>query len=249
MIKLQDIYDFLDRRFPFDTSLDFDNTGILIGDKNAQVKKAVIALDCNKEVLKKAEALSADLIITHHPVIFNSIKSVTAQSVVFGCVKSGIGVISCHTNLDIADGGVSDELCKKIGLKNIKPFTAFDGFTLREGETDSLSPKSFAKLLSQKLDTSVRYVPGKADLKRILVCSGSGGDYLSEAIKENFDALLTADVKHNVFIDAQNAEISLFDAGHYATENVILEPLKNLLGENFKDVEFILINNENILHI
>lgn len=247
MIKVKDIYNFLDKYFPFDSSLDFDNTGILIGDENAEIKKVLIALDCNNETVNHARKISADLIITHHPVIFNGIKRISFDSVVSKCIESRINVISCHTNLDIADCGVNCELCKKIGLTQIEPFVAKDGFILRKGKINNLSPEEFAKLLSKKLETSVRYVAGKSSVNSVLVCSGSGGDYLDEAVSGNFDALLTADVKHNIFIDAQNEEISLFDAGHYATENVIIKPLKNLLSDNFKEVEFSFLNNDNIL--
>ena len=250
MIKIKDIYKFLDTLCPFSSACDFDNAGLLIGDENAEVKKALVTLDCTLESVKKARELDCRLIITHHPVIFDPIKSVTAGSVIYELLRSDISVISCHTNLDQAEFGVNYELCRTLGLKNIKPFTASDGFVLMSANTvKPCSAFEFAKNAKAALNTSVRYVSSNREIKNVLVCSGSGGGYLSEAISSGFDAFLTADIKHNVFIDALNSGFPLFDAGQYQTENIIVRPLCEKLKREFSKTEFIPFDNADILFL
>lgn len=239
MIKVKDIFGFLAERYPLDTACDFDNAGFLVGDSNFEVKKALVCLDCDITAIEKAKELGCNLIVTHHPVIFGGLKSITENSIVYKLIKNDIAVISMHTNLDIANDGVTVRLCEALGLKNIKPFVAENGFALRSAEAKGLSPEGFAALIREKLNFSVRYVAGEGDINRVLVCSGSGGEFLKEAISFDFDALLTADVKHNVFIDAINSGVSVFDGGHYATENVIVKPLSMLLADKFKEIKFI----------
>ena len=230
------IFDFLCSKYPLDTAAEFDNPGFLVGDKKDTVKKALVCLDCDITAVKKAAETGAGLIVTHHPVIYDPLKSVTAGSVVYEAIKNGISVISMHTNLDIADGGVNDCLCSALELNNVKPYVAHDGFILRSGELDS-DVDSFAKLISKNLGYSVRYT-GKGKIKRLLICSGSGCDYMDEAIENGFDGLVAADSKQRHFIKAINTGFSLFDCGHFASENVVVKPLCDLLNKQFGDVEF-----------
>lgn len=239
MIKVKDIFGFLAERYPLDTACDFDNAGFLVGDSNSEVKKALVCLDCDITAIEKAKELGCNLIVTHHPVIFGGLKSITENSTVYKLIKNDIAVISMHTNLDIANDGVTVKLCEALELQDIKPFVAENGFALRSAEADNLTPEDFAELIREKLNFSVRYVAGEGNINKVLVCSGSGGEFLKETVVFGFDALLTADVKHNVFIDAINSGVSVFDGGHYATENVIVKPLSMLLADNFKEIEFI----------
>lgn len=239
MITVGDILGYLCGKYPPDTACDFDNVGLLIGDKNQTVTGALVCLDFDKGALVKALKEGCELIITHHPVIFDPLKSITAESLVYRAIRAGVSVISMHTNLDIGEGGVNDRLCEALKLQNITPFTAEDGYLLKCGSIAPIGADDLAQQIKKQLGGGVKYVSGDRMIERVLVCSGSGGGYLSEALSGGFDALITADVKHNVFVDAINYGISLFDAGHYDTEKVICEPLSKELKENFGDIEFI----------
>ncbi len=238
MITIGQIFDRLCELYPPHTACDFDNVGILVGGRDFEVKRALITLDCDKTALDRAVEGGFDLIITHHPVIFDGLKQIRDDSVVYRLIENHISVISMHTNLDIGAGGVNDCLCAAIGLENIETVTADDGFLLRAGFLDGVSPDSFAHTLKKALGGGVRYVAGVRPINRVLVCSGSGGGYLDTAIKGGFDALVTADVKHNVFVDAINNGISLFDAGHYHTEITVLDPLSKTLSQSFPEIKF-----------
>ncbi len=249
MMTVNNILEYLKEKYPLDTACDFDNVGLLVGDKNAAVTKAVICLDCDINAVNYAKSIGAELIITHHPVIFSGLKSILAGGVVYELVKSDISVISLHTNLDIAAGGVTEQLCESIGLKNIKPFAAHDGFLIREAECDISDADALAKHIKQQLATSVRYNNSGKAIRRVLVCSGSGGNYLSDVINGGYDALISADIKHNVFIDAVNQGVAVFDAGHYQSENIIVKPLCDELKNKFGAIEFFVFNNTQIKFI
>ena len=247
-MKVSDIYDSLNAIAPSETALSFDNVGILVGDPNTEVQKSVVALDCTPAVVKKAVAENAQLIITHHPVIFEPLKSVVKGNgnVVYDCIQNGISVISMHTNLDVAAGGVNDCLAKALELENIQTVTDDEGFSFRMGSLKTeMSATKLAEYVKARLGGNIRYTDGEKAIKTISVCGGSGGSELYFAMQSS-DALVTADVKHNVFIEAASKGYTLLDAGHFHTENVIVNPLAEALNEKIKDVEFIAFNGKEI---
>lgn len=248
-MKVKDILNFLSCRFPLDSACDFDNVGLLVGDGESEVKNVLVALDCTNETLNEAIKNNCQLIITHHPVIFEGVKEILADSLPYNLIKNGISVISMHTNLDIAKDGVSETLCKALELKNVAPFVADDGYTLWQGETRFDSAGDFALFVKEKLGGFVRFVDGKKEIKKVLVCSGSGGGFLTDVISGGFDALIAADIKHNVFMDAVNNGVTVFDAGHYQSENIIVNPLCQELKTAFCDIEFTTFNNDKIKSI
>lgn len=241
-MKVIDIFNFLNNLFPVSSACDFDNVGLLLGDGNQNVEKALVSLDCSLETVNYACENKCQLIITHHPVIFSPLKSVLKGSIAFELIRNNISVICMHTNLDIAKMGVSDTLAKIIGLEKIMPFEASDGFLIRQGVISPVSPKSFARAIKTNLKCNVKYFDGGNNINRVLVCSGSGGDYVLDAVENGFDALVTSEIKHHQFLQAKNYNISVFDCGHYETENIIIEPLRKLLCDNFKDLEIITHN-------
>ena len=238
MVTVNDIFKFLSDKYPLNTACDFDNVGLLVGNGDSIVTKILVCLDCDKFALETASEMGCELIVTHHPVIFEGLKSVTHGDTVYELIKSDISVISMHTNLDIAKGGVTDSLCEILEFKNVKPYTAHDGFLIRSAKTDIKNPDELALHIKEKLGYSVRYV-GENQIENVLVCSGAGADFFEDAVNDNFDALITADVKHHVFIEAINKGVSLFDCGHYASEAVIIKPLKSLLSEHFDETEIL----------
>ncbi len=248
MIKVKDVLKLLSEKFPIEDASDFDNVGLLIGDGEAEVKGVLCSLDATLDAVKKAEQKGANLIVTHHPVIFDGIKTVLCDSVVYEIIRNNISVISMHTNLDVGIGGVNDILCNRLGLNNVKKLMMSDGYVLNSAETDISSPDSLAEEIKSRLNFSVRYVAGR-HIKKLLVCSGSGGNFIEETLRLNFDALITADVKHNQFVFAKNHGISLFDAGHFATEDVCVEPLAELVKENFANLEISVYNDTYISYI
>ena len=246
MIKAKDVLSYLDKLYPVNMACNFDNVGLLAGDKESEISGITVSLDCDINTIEFAKKNGANLIVTHHPVIFEPLKSLTENSIVYNLIKYGISVISMHTNLDVGKGGVNDTLCKVLELKGVKQYVASDGFALKCGKTDISDADEFALFIKEKLGGAVRYVGANKPIKNVLICSGSGGSYLSEAVAGGFDALVTADVKHNVFIDAINSNVSLFDGGHYNTENIIVDRLCSALEKHFKGTFITKFYNESI---
>ena len=239
-MTVKDIFDFLNGIAPVNTACDFDNVGILVGDPSAEVSGAVVALDCTASAVKTARDNNCGLIITHHPVIFDPLKTVLVGSTVFELIKSGISVISMHTNLDIAVSGVNDCLCYALEFNNFEKRPANDGYLLNFAELDTpLSADELAQYIKEKLGGSVKFTDSGKNIKKVAICSGSGGGYIFDTAVSGCDALITADVKHNIFIDSERLGISVFDAGHFNTEDVVTEPLKDLLSQKFKDIRFL----------
>lgn len=242
-MTVNDIYSFLNERFPFLLACDFDNAGLLIGDKNATVTKAVVCLDCTVSAVNRAVEMGAELIISHHPVIFSGLKEVLSDSIVHRIIQNNISVISAHTNLDSGDGGVNDALAAVLELENIEKIYGGDGLIYRKGSLKNpLSPVDFAKFVSKKLGISARFTEGAAPVKHVAVCGGSGADFLYDAAALGMDAFVTADVKHHFFVDADRLGITLVDGGHFHTENVVINPLTELLKEQFPYISFMADN-------
>lgn len=247
-LKVLDIYNLLNQMAPTNAALSYDNVGLLVGDQQNQVTKAVVTLDCTPAAVDYAIGQSAELIISHHPVIFDPLKSVTNQKgkVVYSCLKNNISVISMHTNLDVADGGVNDCLAAALGLFDVTSVIDEEGFSFRKGNLKkTMTADQLAKHIKNTLGGNVRYTDGGKKITTVAVCGGSGGSELVLAM-ENADAFITADVKHNLFISAAENEYSLFDAGHFHTENVVVIPLAERLGKSLTQVEFLPFNGEEI---
>lgn len=239
MAKVKDFYGYLNSIAPFETQEDWDNSGMLVGDMNAEVKKVAVVLDITHEEIKKAKAIGADLIISHHPVIFNPIKSVTRGSVPYELVASSINALCCHTPLDIADGGTNDSLAKLLGIE----VTRTEDPILRLGTVEPTTAENLAGKIAKTLNTKVRYADAGRKIEKIAICTGAGCS-LIEAAGE-IDAFITGDASHHNFLDCVQAGITLIAAGHYETEIVVVPVLVKKLQARFPDIEIIDIKQEN----
>lgn len=248
-LKIGEVFKKLCEIAPPELAMPYDNSGFLIGDRERNVTKAVVCLDCTSSAIDYAVQKKAELIISHHPIIFSPIKQIVSDGdgkKIISCIENKISVISMHTNLDSAADGVNDCLARAIELNNIKKIDSDDGFSFRYGNLkEEMKAGDFATHVKNHLKSSVRYADSDKIIKTVAVCGGSGGDFLTQAAK-NADAFLTADVKHSVFISAIEMGYPLFDGGHYATENVVIEPLVKKLNNSICEVEFIGYNNEKI---
>ena len=250
MATVKDIYNIVDEFAPFSMQMNFDNAGLLVGDENAPVERVLLSLDITLPVIEEAERLDAQLILSHHPVIFHPVKSLrvgdpTADKLI-ALVRNEIAAICAHTNLDVAAGGVNDALAEKIGLKNIEVFQS-DGVDStgrpyglgRIGVAeDSFTLIEFAEKVKDSLGSNgLRYVDGGMEVHRVAVGGGSCGSELYDAFRKGCDTFVTADLKYDHFLDAKALGLNLIDAGHFPTENVVLPVLERLLRERCPEVE------------
>lgn len=238
MSTVKDVFNYIDTFASFDMQCEWDNSGLLIGNEENTVKKAMVCLDLTPDALEKAKINGCELVITHHPVIFSPIKSISFNTVVSELCKNEISVICAHTNFDKANGGVNDILCDVLNLKNVTAF-GNDGLA-RTGESEEpMSDAEFSRFVKNKLGCgAVKYTPTQRPIKKVAVCGGAGADYLYDCVNINADALVTADTKHHELLFAAQNGICLVDAGHYSTENPAIFVLAEKLTKEFNDIEF-----------
>jgi dinuclear metal center YbgI/SA1388 family protein len=254
LIKVRQIYNYIDEIAPFGITLDNDNVGLLVGNPEQEISKVLLSLDITPQVVDEAVRHKSGLIISHHPIIFNPIKAVissdTSSNIPYMLIRNDISAICAHTNLDIADGGVNDVLAELLGIHNIKKIEKNDNNDLKlvrigtlENQMDVLQ---YAAAVKNILDCgAVRVYNASRQVQRVAVCGGAGAFLLDEIYKAGADTYVTADIKHHEFLYAQQMNINLIDAGHFATENGIIPILAKKLSEAFRNIEFIISKNQN----
>ncbi len=231
-MTVQDIYTFLEQKAPITLAEEWDNVGLLVGDATAEVSSVVVALDVTDEVIETAVQHKAELVITHHPVIFDPLKTVTADSIVYRLIRAGVSVISMHTNADKAEGGVNDCLSEKLGLSDVE--VAPDGMSRIGKLPASMTAEVFASYVSQCLDTAVRVKTGSDMIRTVALCGGGGAD-LVLSLLDTADAALTGEAKHHEWLSVPPAK-TLVDGGHYATENAVTDRFCEWLQPAFPDL-------------
>jgi dinuclear metal center YbgI/SA1388 family protein len=228
-----DFYDAIDSLAAFGTAESSDHVGLLVGSRRLPVTGALVALDATDAALEEAVKLGANLIITHHPVVFSGIKRLEAESILYRLIAAGISVISAHTNLDAAKGGVNDTLCGLLGLENVRPLECgmYPGLA-RIGELRApLSARELAAHTRGAIGVAVvKYTESTQAIQTVVVCGGAGADLMPDAIAAGAQALVTADAKHHQLIEAKAKDFALLDAGHYATEATVVQPLAERLA-------------------
>lgn len=244
MVTVRDIYAHIDSAAPFRDQESYDNSGLNIGCSDAEVTTVLTALDATADVVSDAERLGAQLVVTHHPVIFDPLRQISFDSVQGRLARAGISLIAAHTSFDSAV--MNDILCEKLGLRPEKPLSVDNGVPIGYFcDNVGLSPSELAKKIGTALgNTCVRFNDMGGTVRKAAVCSGSGGSFLPEVIAEKADCLITGDVKHNVFVDAYNAGVTVIDAGHYHTEVIFCEYMQKMLSSAFPELDVITAPSE-----
>ena len=253
-MKVKNILEYLETLAPSHMKYDWDNVGLLCGSREKEVKKILVALDPFMDVCEEAAQIGADLIVTHHPLIFRPCKSVTdedpvGKSILY-LVGHDIAAVNAHTNLDCAPGGVNDTLAKTLGLTNVQIIDPIgeDYGLLRKGFVKEQTLEAFMQTVKENLGTPVlRYADGGKTVSCVAVGGGSCGDEYEAAIKAGCDTFVTADVKYNQFWDAKELGLNLIDAGHYYTENPVCAVLAEKLSEAFPEAEVIPSNHRDCM--
>ena len=237
MILIRDVFSELCRIAPLELQMDFDNAGFQLGYGDREVTHVLLALDLTDEVAREAKALGAELVVTHHPLIFSPLRSVTdadpLQRRVLWMIENGIGLICMHTNLDIAEGGVNDVLIRLLGAE---PAGVLDDDGCgRIGTLPApVSLEDFLLRCRERLHAEgLRYCTGSGAVSRLAVMGGAGAGSLEAVVRAGCDTYVTADVKYHQFQRAAELGLNLIDAGHFHTENPVVPVLARRLAERF----------------
>ena len=249
MATVHEILTYLETLAPRSMKMDWDNVGLLCGSKKQEVAKVLVALDPFEGVCQEAAAWGAQLIVTHHPLIFQALKSITDETSIGRSIqllcREGISAINAHTNLDCAPGGVNDRLAAALGLKDISVIdpmgtdeNGLDWGLLRKGIVEEQTLSDFLATVKTALGCEgLRYVDGSKPVQMVAVGGGACASELVDAYRAGCDTFVTSDVKYNQFWEAQDLGMNLIDAGHFYTENPITDCLAERIAAAFPEIE------------
>jgi len=250
MTTVKDIFDFINTVAPPYMKESWDNVGLNCGRMDKEVKTLLLALDPFSGVCQEAVDVGADLLVTHHALIWNPgfITDETQQgrNTLF-LIEHGIPCINAHTNLDLAPGGVNDTLASVLGLSDVqvvKPVdtdeTGREYGLLRCGYVKAQPLEDFLQLVKDMLGCEgLRYADGGKPVHKVCVGGGACGSELMDAYRAGCDTFVTSDVKYNQFWDARDLGMTVIDAGHYHTENPVIGVLATKLQAAFPKVNVI----------
>ena len=238
----------------------YDNSGLIVGDRDAEVTRALLCLDCTEAVVDEAIGKGCDVIIAHHPIVFGGLKRFTGgdyvQRTVIKAIQNNIAIYACHTNLDnVLRGGVNERIAQQLGFaveRVLRPIAAdFGPFIGSGGVVDSevfrtagagvlcnlqkpMNVLDFLQHVKERMGAEVvKYT--KCDIEvvgKVAICGGAGSFLIGDALRAGADAFITSDVKYHEFFDAQG-EMLLCDIGHYESEKYTIDLFSNILSAKF----------------
>lgn len=227
---------------PLEWQESWDNAGLLVGDENMLVDKALVALDVTENVVDEAVAKGFHLLISHHPLIFKPLKHLlpenTLERIIIKAIKNDIAIACMHTNLDNSRLGVSCELAKRLGMRDLHVLEQIKGVDVEAGGgmvgtlENEMDEHDFLRMVKENLGTKVLRHSDLLNkkIKKVAVCGGSGFFLLNDVKRCNADAYVTADVKYHDFFEA-DGKLLLVDAGHFETEQFTKELIADVISK------------------
>lgn len=248
-MKVKEIVDYLLNKYPLELASSFDigKVGLQFGSMSKEVKKVMICLDGTSEVINEAIENNVDLLICHHPFLFSPILNLDYNSPLgkkmVKVFKSELNIFAMHTNFDSALNGMNDYLASLLGLENVYsiPEIPTSESFMRIGEIEKCSLAEFAYFVKETFNEECVRVVGDLDknVKKVAIIGGSGASFVVAAKKLGCDCIVTGEVKQNNAIDALEYNMGIIEVSH-SVEAFFKEYIKNMLEDEFKDVEFIL---------
>ena len=239
MTTVNDIIKQIEKTAPLALAYPWDNSGLIIGSRDKEVQKIYITLDTNMYTVDEAVKSGADMIVSHHPIMFRGIKRIDgtdpAGYVISELIKHGMALYAAHTSMDCAAGGINDVLAEKLGIMEteiIEKNEAFPGCGLgRIGSVREQTLKEFANTVKAALKTPFVRVSGNPEriIKRAAVGGGACDDLIPAARMMGADVMVTADMKYHITMDSVESGVAVIDAGHYPTEVFVTDIFADIL--------------------
>ena len=260
MLRIHEIVSAFEAVAPLALQESYDNSGLIVGDRDAEVTRALLCLDCTEAVVEEAIGKGCDIIIAHHPIVFGGLKRFTGgdyvQRTVIKAIQNNIAIYACHTNLDnVLRGGVNERIAQQLGFdveRVLRPIAAdFGSFASSRGVVDSevfrtagagilcnlqkpMNVLDFLQHVKERMGAEVvKYT--KCDIEvvgKVAICGGAGSFLIGDALRAGADAFITSDVKYHEFFDAQG-KMLLCDIGHYESEKYTIDLFSNILSAKF----------------
>lgn len=247
-MKVKELTDWLERKYPSDAAEDWDNVGLLVGDDTQEIHHVFLALDLTEQILEDAVNVKADMIVTHHPMIFSGIKKINNHSFtgkrILQLIREGITYYAMHTNYDVL--GMAELSAEYLNLQNAEVLSVTEernGVSQGFGRSGRLPQKmtleECALYVKESLKINEVKVYGELDqtVEYAAICTGSGKSMIQEAVKSGAQVYITGDIDHHTGIDTVAMGMALIDAGHYGTEYIFMDAVKKELKEAFPHLE------------
>ncbi len=247
-MKIKEITDFLETIAPLEYQERYDNSGYIVGNRENEFTGAVICLDSTEEVIDEAISLRYNLVIAHHPIIFQGIKKLTGKTyigrTILKAIKNDITIYAIHTNLDNSfANGVSTKIASKLEFNNLEILDPKPEFLIKNKEVGTgviatldkeMGEMEFLKYLKQKLNLNcIKYTGLRGEsIKRVAICGGACSFLLKKALRSDVDVFVTADFKYHEYFDAEN-KLIIADIGHYESEIFTIELVFDILTNKF----------------
>lgn len=236
--KVRDLVDWIGEIAPWELAEEWDNVGLLVGRPDREVDRALIALDLTSDLLDEADRIGAQLIITHHPVLFAARRTLREDdpegALLCRMVRRGISLIAAHTNFDNADPGLNGALADVLGLGAHEPIEHGLRVGLFDGTLFELKRRAQAELG----DVIRVYGDETRSLRRVCVCGGAGGMYWKEARASGSDAYLTGEMRYHDALEALSLGMCVLEAGHRATEAIAMKAILSHLQNRSDAVQY-----------
>ena len=251
-MKVKDIIRVIEDFAPLSIQEKWDNSGLSIGTAEAPVTSVLLGLDCTEELVDEAVACGADMIVTHHPLIFSGLKRISPEdptgAAVIKAASAGISVYAAHTTADKVIAGVSGAMAERLGLRDVAVLDPEDGGTglgasgyLPQEMTAAEAIAYVKEKFSLKTVRTSRPVGGM--IRKVALCGGSGASLIGRAMSEGADLYITGDISYHHFFTVRN--FMLMDIGHYESEKDIVEILFSLIKKNFPNFAVRISENTN----
>ncbi len=248
-MQVGDIIKILEKQSPPEYAMDWDHVGLLVGRRNREVDRLVLALDATAEVINYAIEVGAQMIVTHHPMIFSKVDRVNDDTVlgqkILALAETGTACFAMHTNFDTR-GGMGRLAAEMIGLHNVEVLEeTMDGEGIGcVGLLDYDKPLSLTEMTEKVKETFglervVVFGNPNAQVDKVAISPGSGKSVIGEAIKKGADCLITGDIGHHDGIDAVEAGLTIIDASHYGIEKIFVSFMKGYLTGYLQGVEIL----------
>lgn len=246
-MKIGEVIDYLNRETHPEYQESYDNAGFIVGDPDEECTGVMIALDLTDEVVMEAQEKSANLIVTHHPMIFGGIKRITPQNevgrLIMKLITHRMAVYAAHTNLDNLKDGVNGILSFQLGLTNCQILRPLEGQPSAEvgagmiGQLPYPIPtEAFLEQVKVTLGLPMLRVSAIAGpvVSRVAVCGGAGNFLIDDAIRQKADIYMTGDMKYHDFQRAEG-RITLVDIGHYESEQFSKQIFYSIISKKFSN--------------
>jgi len=244
MPNVQELYEYLNAKFPTAYSSEWDNDGLMVcDDPKREVIRVLCTLDVTEEAVDHAIANNFDVIVSHHPLIFKPISGINHYDPkakrALKCIKNGISVMSFHTRLDAVPGGLNDIFAKLLGLTDIETVEVNGEAICRIGNLEyAKSASEFAAFAKKELKAErILYAESGDVVKRVAVCGGDGKDFVKAVKAAGADSYITGQLSYNIMTEAAEIGLNLFEAGHFHTEDFVCSYLTLLILKGFTQVQ------------